>query len=49
MAKKSIMSLDPCCVVEVATLWLVLAVGTSGKVGSEGSLGDIEEAKIIEY
>ena len=40
------MSLDPCCcVVEVATFWLVLAVGTSGRVGSEGRLEDIEEAK----
>ena len=30
------MSLDPCCCDEVAAIWLVLAVGTSGKVGSEG-------------
>ena len=38
------MSLDPCCD-GAATFWLVLAVGTSGKVGSEGRFGDSEEAK----
>ena len=45
--KKSMMSLSPCCD-EVATSLLVLAVGTSRNVGSEGRLGDIE-AKIIEH
>lgn len=41
--KKSMMSLAPCCD-EVASCWLVLAIGASDDVRTEDLLRDVEEA-----